>query len=76
MFATVDRIVAPPGPWQPEQAQMAVDGADRRHRDLRIENALTDEPGDDARLTKGDPVDVTVTTEPRRSRNGREPRGS
>jgi hypothetical protein len=36
-------------------------GAQHRYRALRVENALTDEHGDDARLTKGADVDVTIT---------------
>jgi hypothetical protein len=51
---------------QPEKAQIAVDGADHRYRNLRIENTLTDEHGDDVRLEKGAPVEVTVTAEPGR----------
>jgi len=51
-------------PGQPEKANIAVDGADHRHRDLRIENTLTDEHGDDVRLKKGTHVEVTVTSEP------------
>src|ERR1700677_5055709 len=51
MPGTVDKIIASPG--QPEKANIAVDGADRRHRDLRIENTLTDEHGDDVKLKKG-----------------------
>ena len=64
---TVDKIVPSPRPSQPEQAQIAVEGADRRHRDLRIENMLTDEHGDDVRLKKDDQVEVTVTAEPKTS---------
>jgi hypothetical protein len=60
MPATVARIV-PPRRTQPEKAQIAVDGADGRHRDLRIENVLIDEHGDDVKLKKGAHVDVTVT---------------
>jgi hypothetical protein len=63
---TVDKIIPSPRPSQPEKAQIAVEGADRRHRDLRIENALTDEHGDDVKLKKGAHVEVTVTTEPKR----------
>jgi hypothetical protein len=58
---TVNKIIPSPRPSQPEKAQIAVDGADRRHRDLRIANALTDEDGDDVRLKKGAHVEVTVT---------------
>jgi hypothetical protein len=63
MPGTVDKIVASPSPSQPEKAQIAVDGADRGYRNLRIENVLTDEHGDDVRLTKGADVEVTVTAE-------------
>jgi hypothetical protein len=57
----VDKIIASPRPGQPEKAQIAVAGAKRPHRNLRIENTLTDEHGDDVKLTKGAHVDVTVT---------------
>jgi hypothetical protein len=58
---TVKKIIPPPRPSQPEKAQIAVEGADRQYRDLRIENTLTDENGDDVRLKKGAHVEVTVT---------------
>jgi hypothetical protein len=57
---TVAKIVPSPSPSKPEKAQIAVDGPDRRYRDLRIENALTDEHGDDVKLKKGAHVEVTV----------------
>src|SRR5579863_4961929 len=63
MPGTVNKIVLSPGPNQPEKAQIAVDGADRGYRDLRIENVLTDEHGDDVHLKKGAEVEVTVTAE-------------
>jgi hypothetical protein len=66
MPGTVDKIIPSPRRSQPEKAQIAVEGADRRHRDLRIENALTDEHGNDVKLKKGAHVEVTVTTEPKR----------
>jgi hypothetical protein len=65
MSGTVDKIIPPPRSSQPEKAQIAVDGADHRYRDLRIENTLTDEHGDDVRLKKGAHVEVTVTAEPK-----------
>jgi hypothetical protein len=64
---TVDKIIASPAAGQPEKANIAVDGADHRHRDLLIENTLTDEHGDDVRLKKGAQVEVTVTAEPKAS---------
>ena len=63
MPGTVDKIIPSPRPSQPEKAQIAVDGADHRYRDLRIENTLTDENGDDVKLKKGAHVEVTVTAE-------------
>jgi len=67
MLGTVDKIVPSPHPGQPEQAQIAVDGAAHRYRHLRIDNTLTDEHGDDVQLTKGAHVDVTVTAARRTS---------
>jgi hypothetical protein len=64
MPGTVDKII-PSRPSQPEKAQIAVDGAHRPHRNLRFENTLTDEYGDDVKLKKGAPVEVTVTAHPR-----------
>src|ERR1700691_6158090 len=63
--ATVDKIIPSPGPSRPEKAQIAIDGADRGYRDLRIENTLSDGHGDDVKLKKGAHVDVTVTAEPK-----------
>jgi hypothetical protein len=65
MPGTVKKIILSPRPSQPEKAQIVVDGADQRHRDLRFENTLTDEHGDDVKLKKGAHVEVTVTAEPR-----------
>ena len=66
MPGTVAKIIPSPRPSQPEKAQIAVDGADHRYRNLRIENTLTDEHGDDVRLEKGASVEVTVTAKPER----------
>ena len=59
----VDKIIPSRTPSKPEKAQIAVKGPDRRKQDLRIENSLTDEHGDDVKLKKGARVDVTVTKE-------------
>ena len=66
MPGTVDKIIPSPRPSQPEKAQITVDRNDHRHRDLRIENTLTDEHGDDVKLKKGAHVEVTVTAEPQK----------
>jgi uncharacterized protein YfaS (alpha-2-macroglobulin family) len=69
MSGIVDKIIPSTPPSQPEKAQIAVDGADHGYRDLRIENTLTDEHGDDVRLKKGAHVEVTVTTKNINRRN-------
>ena len=66
MPGTVKKIIPSPGPSQPEKAQISVEGADQRHRDVRFENTLTDEHGDDVKLKKGAHVEVTVTEDPKR----------
>ena len=63
MPATVDKIIPSLRADQPERAQIAVTGADRPYRNLRIKNTLTDEHGDDVKLKKGAHVAVTVTSE-------------
>jgi hypothetical protein len=63
MAGTVDKIIPSSHPKQPEKAQIAVDGAARRYRNLHIENSLTDQHGDEMKLKKGAHVEVTVAAE-------------
>ena len=63
---TVDKIIASLGPNLPEKAQIAVAGADDRHRYLRIENILIDGNGDEARLKKGAHIELTITAKPKK----------
>jgi hypothetical protein len=65
MPGTVDKIISP-RPTQPEKAQITVDGADHNHRELRIENVLTDENGENVSLKKGAHVELTVASEPKK----------
>lgn len=57
---TVERIIAPAEPSEPEKAQISIEGADDLYREIRIENSLTNENGDEVRLKKGAEVAVTV----------------
>jgi hypothetical protein len=61
---TVGQIIPSVGSSKPEKAEIVVDGPERGYRDLRIENELTDEHGDDVKLKKGAHVEVTVAAEP------------
>lgn len=58
--ATVERIIKPLNPDEPEKAQLAVDGADDLYREIRIENTLTDEKGREVSLKVGAEVEVIV----------------
>ena len=51
------------GPKEPEKAEISIEGADPLYQEIRIENSLTDENGDEVRLKKGAEVDVTVEAE-------------
>jgi hypothetical protein len=61
---TVEKIIKPSQPDQREKAQIAIEGADDLYREIRIENSLIAENGDEVRLKKGAEVDVTVKVDP------------
>ncbi len=61
---TVEKIIKPVEPSEAEKAQIAIDGADELYREIRVENSLTDENGNQVRLKKGASVEVTVEAPP------------
>jgi hypothetical protein len=63
MPGKVAKIIPSRSRKQPEKAQIAVGRAAPRYRNLRIENSLTDEHGDEVKLKKGARVEVTVAAE-------------
>jgi hypothetical protein len=62
---TVEKIIKSPFPMEPEKAQIAVEGADDLYREIRIENSLTDENGNEVALKPGAKVEVTVEADPK-----------
>jgi hypothetical protein len=64
MPGTVEKIIPPVHPSGPEKAQIALEGADELYREIRIENSLTNENGDEVRLKKGAEVEITVEADP------------
>jgi hypothetical protein len=60
---TVDKLIPSPTPSVPEKAQVSIE-SEPGFRDLRIENSLTDEHGDEVKLKKGARVEVTVAARP------------
>jgi hypothetical protein len=61
---TVEKIIKSPNPDEPEKAQIAVEGADHLYREIRIDNTLTNEHGEEVSLKLGVQVEVTVEAEP------------
>ena len=57
---TVEKIIKSPDPSEPEKAQISVQGGDPLYQEIRIENSLTDENGDEVSLKRGAHVEVTV----------------
>jgi hypothetical protein len=57
---TARPIVEPRDPRESEKVQITLEGADEHYRELRLENTLTDENGNEVQLKEGAHVDVTV----------------
>jgi hypothetical protein len=59
----VEKIIKSPDPREPEKAEISIEGADTLYQEIRIENSLMDENGDEVHLKKGAQVAVTVEAE-------------
>jgi len=59
------KVIPSPHPDLPEKAEIAVEGADELYREIRIENTLTDEKGNEVKLKPGAQVEVTVEADPK-----------
>jgi hypothetical protein len=57
---TVEKIIPPIAPGEPEKAQIAVEGAEELYREIRVENTLQDGAGNPVKLKKGADVEVTI----------------
>ena len=60
---TVEKVIESPHRGMPEKAEIAVEGADDLYREIRIENKLVDENGNEVKLKEGASVEVTVEAE-------------
>ena len=56
----VEKIVPSVHSSEPEKAQIGVEGADHLYREIRVENKLTDESGEEVKLKQGSHVEVTI----------------
>lgn len=62
---TVEKIIKSPFGNEPEKAQIAVEGADHLYREIRIDNTLKNEKGEEVSLKPGAHVEVTVEADPK-----------
>jgi hypothetical protein len=61
---TVKKIIKPHFPEDTEKAEIAIEGADELYREVRIENTLTNENGEEVKLKPGAHVEVTLEADP------------
>jgi molybdopterin-binding protein len=57
---TVKKVIRSMGSSEPEKAQIDIQEADDLYKEIRVENVLTDENGEKAKLKPGSEVDVIV----------------
>jgi hypothetical protein len=69
---TVEKIIPTSCSSEPEKAEIAVDGADPLYKEIRIENTLQNEEGQEVSLKPGAQVEVTIEAEPEATK----PKGS
>ena len=60
LHGTVQKIIKPIIPTEPEKAEIGVHEADDLYREIRVENVLTDEKGEKEQLKPGADVDVII----------------
>ena len=63
LSGTVEKIIRSPSLDEPDKAQVAIEGADELYREIRIDNILTNEDGEEVSLKPGARVDVTLEAE-------------
>ena len=63
LCGTVDKIIKPILPNEPEKAQISIEQGEDLYREIRVENVVTDENGERARLKSGTRVDVILEAE-------------
>ena len=57
---TVQKVIKPVLPREPEKAEISIREADELYREIRVENVLTDETGQKVGLKPGAELDVVL----------------
>lgn len=60
---TVEKIIPSSHSGEAEKAQIGIEGADDLYREIRVENTLQNENGDQVSLKPGAQVDVTIAAD-------------
>jgi hypothetical protein len=60
MRGSVQRVIKPVVPGEPEKAQIGIEEGDDLYREILIENVVTDDKGNKAHLKSGAHVDVVI----------------
>jgi hypothetical protein len=63
MPGTVEKLVKPADPREPEKAQISIHDAEPLYQEIRIENTLTDQDGKKVKLKEGAEVEVQIEAE-------------
>ena len=58
--ATVEKVIKSPDPEKPDKAHIVVEGAPDLYREIRIDNTLHNEKGEEVELESGTEVEVTI----------------
>jgi hypothetical protein len=65
LTGVVEKIIKPILPSEPEKVQIVFEQADHLYREIRIDNNLIDEDGDQVRLKQGAEVEMVVKADPK-----------
>jgi uncharacterized protein YfaS (alpha-2-macroglobulin family) len=59
----VRKIISSPLTHEADKAEISLEGAEHLYKEIRIENTLQDQDGNEVNLKAGDHVDVTVESQ-------------
>ena len=60
---TVERIIKPIDPQEPGKAQIEIEKGEDLYREIRVDNVLKDEKGEEVSIKEGAPVEVIIKAE-------------
>lgn len=60
---TVEKVIPARPPFEPEKAQISVEGGEEFYKEIRVENTLKDSDGKEVKLKPGAEVEVTIEAE-------------